>query len=199
MSQLSITNAISLTMFFTFIGQCETIPFDDKGLFYHSHEYGVTIVIPEGAVQGKTTLQFGATTLLKHLECQVPSLVPVSPFIWVHTDQVLSKPAELYIPHHALVDTVIDRTKVHLLTKGHNHTDIFRVNNQIETNIEENFAHLSASHFCLLCLMSEPVPKKRYHLVYAKLELQNNIHHVDVCVLYTFKCLKVNTDLCLAV
>ena len=78
--------------------------FDENGLFYHSYKYGVTIIIPSAAVLEQCTLQFGTCFLLPHFRSS-DSFIPVSPFVWIHIDSLLAKPAELYIPHYVEMKT----------------------------------------------------------------------------------------------
>ena len=115
----------------------------------------------------------------------------MSPFIWIHSDAVLSKPIDVYIPLHVVTDSVEDRAKLYLLTRGHQKKDAFKVNNRISCEIMENLAKVSATHFCTVCLATRQKPKKRYHLVSARRELENGTHNFDVCILYSYKCLQV--------
>ena len=88
--------------------------FDENGLFYHSYKYGVTIIIPPGAVLKPCTLQFGACLLLPHFRSN-DSFIPVSPFVWIHIDSLLAKPAELYIPHYVDISSEEDKKNLCLL------------------------------------------------------------------------------------
>ena len=167
----------------------DIVPFNEEGLFHHLHNYGVTIIIPEGAVRGPATLQIGASLLLTGFKCEGP-YEPVSPFVWVHTDPVLTKPAELYIPHYVMADTTEDKVKIYLLTRGYEENAIFKVNNDLKASISSSLVKISATHFCHNCLGSTPVPKRKYHVVYGIKEEDRTVH-VDVCVAYSDHCSQV--------
>ena len=67
-----------------FVDEIEKISFGENGLFYHSEDHGATIIIPEGAVQGTATLQFGASLLMvnyKSESAESGDFQPVSPFL----------------------------------------------------------------------------------------------------------------------
>ena len=171
-------------------GAYNKIPFDEKGLFCRLNEYGATIIIPEGAVQGPATLQFEASMTLTDFRSDVPC-EPVSPFIWLHTDSALTKPAELDIPHFTVADTDEDKMNLCLITRGHEQDAAFKVNNILEVQTFTTFVKIRATHFCTVCLASTSKPKKRYLLVYATKEQPNGALHVDISVLYSHYCLQV--------
>ena len=167
----------------------DIVPFNEEGLSYHLHNHGVTIIIPEGAVRGPATLQIGASLLLTGFKCEGP-YEPISPFVWVHTDPVLTKPAKLYIPHYVMADTTEDRVKIYLLTRGHEENAIFKVNNDLKASISSSLVKITATHFCTLCLGSTCVPKRKYHIVYGTKEEDRTVH-VDVSIIYSLHCLEV--------
>ena len=121
--------------------------------------------------------------------------LPVSPFLWVHTDPVLSKPAELYIPHYAIANTTEDKNKLVLLTKGHEENSFFKVNDQLELTILETTACIRATHFCSLCIATfiqkGSLPKLRYNMVSAQKVVSDNLVNIDICILYSMKCFQV--------
>uniref|UniRef100_A0A1X7U9J8 Death domain-containing protein n=1 Tax=Amphimedon queenslandica TaxID=400682 RepID=A0A1X7U9J8_AMPQE len=80
---------------------------------YHSSQYGVTLIIPEGAVQGSATVWFGAVLFSDKFE--FGDYVRVSPIVWVHSDRKLDKCVELYIPHDIVISTKDDLQKFTLL------------------------------------------------------------------------------------
>ncbi len=128
---------------------------------------------------------------MTNFKCEGLFSEPVSSFIWIHTEAVLSIPIDIYIPLHVVTESPEDRVKLHLLTRGHGDKDVFKVNNGIRCTIGESLAKVSATHFCSFCLATRPLPKKRYMLLPVRKELDNGIHHFDVCVLYSYKCLEV--------
>ena len=169
--------------------------FDENGLFYHSYKYGVTIIIPPGAVLKPCTLQFGACLVLPHFRSS-DSFIPVSPFVWINIDTVLSKPAELYIPHYVDVSSDEDKMKLCLLTSEEDHSEegevfAFTVNIEAHVNILPSVARIRAFNFCSLCIAAKDPPCKRYYLLYAEKELGDGSLHVDICIMYSIRCLQV--------
>ena len=164
------------------------ISFDENGLFYHYYKYGVTIIIPPGAVQQSCTLQFGACLLLPHFKSNV-SFIPVSPFVWIHIDSLLAKPAELYIPHY--VDSSDeDKMKLCLITTKEN-PDVFRTEKLPEVSFSPTLVRILTTHFCSLCAAAENPPRKRFYLLYAEKEIDDGSLYVDICILYSVRCLQV--------
>lgn len=80
---------------------------------YHSSQYGVTLNVPKGAVQGSATVWFGA--VLFSDKFKFGDYVRVSPIVWVHSDRELHKCAELYIPHDIVTNSEDDLQKFTLL------------------------------------------------------------------------------------
>ncbi len=117
--------------------------------------------------------------------------MPVSPFVWVHTDTELTKPAQLYISHHVLVENDEDKKNMCLLTRGDSQT-VFRVNRNLPLEINETYAKVSGRHFCSACFATDSVPKKRYQIILAKRGVKGDVHESVVCVLYSRKCLDVS-------
>ena len=168
--------------------------FDKNGLFYHSYEYGVTIIIPPGAVQQQCILQFGACLILPHVRSN-DSYIPVSPFVWIDIDKELLKPAELYIPHYVDINC---GEELYLLSSEKKSSEIeeafvFAVNTKACTSFSPTLARICTMQFCSLCIAtkSENPPHKRYHLLFAEKELEDGSLHIEICIMYSFHCLKV--------
>ena len=150
----------------------------------------MTIVIPKDAVKKLSTLQFGVASLIPDFSCE-DSIEPVSPFVWVHTDTELTKPAQLYIPHHVLLENDEDRKSLCLLTRGDNQK-MFKVNKDLSLKINETFAEISGTHFCSTCIATKRELNKRYKVVLAKKRLECGVYKCDVCILYCIKDLEVS-------
>ena len=163
--------------------------FDENGLFYHSYKYGVTIIIPPGAVQQPCVLQFGACLLLPHFRSS-DSFIPVSPFVWIHIDSLLSKPAELYIPHYVDVSSDEDKKNLCLLNTKNNF-EVFTADKVAQVSFSPTLARILTTHFCSLCAAAKNPPQKRYALLYAEKELDDGSLHVVICITYSFRCLQV--------
>uniref|UniRef100_A0A1X7TG29 Uncharacterized protein n=1 Tax=Amphimedon queenslandica TaxID=400682 RepID=A0A1X7TG29_AMPQE len=87
---------------------------DRSGLVYHCSQYGVTLIIPEGAVQESATVWFGACLFSDKFK--FGDYVPVTPIVWVHIDRKLDKCAELYIPHDVAISSEINLQQFTVLT-----------------------------------------------------------------------------------
>ena len=168
--------------------------FDENGLFYHSYEYGVTIIIPPGAVQQQCILQFGACLILPHVRSN-DSFIPVSPFVWIDIDKELLKPAELYIPHYVDINC---GEELYLLSSEKKSSEmeeafVFSVNTKACTSFSPTLARICTMQFCSLCIATkgENPPHKRYHLLMAEKELEDGSLHIEICIMYSFHCLKV--------
>ena len=163
--------------------------FDENGLFYHSYKYGVTIIIPPGAVLKPCTLQFGACLLLPHFRSN-DSFIPVSPFVWIHIDSLLLKPAELYIPHFVNVNSDEDKMKLCLLNTKDNF-EVFTVDKLAQVSFSPMLSRILTTHFCSLCNAAKTPPRKRYYLLYAEKEIEDGSLYVDICITYSVRCLQV--------
>ena len=165
--------------------------FDENGLFYHSYKYGVTIIIPPGAVLQCCTLQFGACLLLPHFRSS-DSFIPVSPFVWIHIDNQLTKPAELYIPHYVNVSNDENKKKLCLLTTKENYK-VFTADKVAQVSFSPSLARIFTTNFCSLCVAAKDPPQKRYYLLCAEKELQDGCLNVDICIMDSVRCLQVYT------
>ena len=171
----------------------ESVSFDEKGKFYHSEKHAVTLIIPEGAVQHPSTLQLASTELLVDFKCEEGSFEPVSPFLWIHTDAILSKPVKLYMPHY--IDSDHENTKLVLLARGHEENAVFKVQNEVEVELSQTVALVSLSHFCVICLNNAKdgnPPMQNIHVLVAEKNHPDGYQkEVHVCILYTRRCHKV--------
>ena len=114
---------------------------------------------------------------------------PVSPIVWVHTDTELTKPAQLYISHHVLIENDEDRRNVCLLTRGDNQK-MFRINKHLGFETHKTFVKVSFYHLCHVCVANKEVLRKRYNFVLAKKKLESS-YVCDVCIFYCQKDLEV--------
>ena len=164
--------------------------FDENGLFYHSYKYGVTIILPPGAVLKPCTLQFGACLLLPHFRSN-DSFIPVSPFVWIQIDTLLAKPAELYIPHYVDVLSSDDCMNNLCLLNTKDNFEVFMVDKVAQITFSPTLARITTTHFCSLCAAAKNPPRKRYYLLYAEKEIEDGSLHVDICITYSVRCLQV--------
>ena len=125
---------------------------NNSGLVYHCSQYGVTLIIPEGAVQQPTTVWYGACLLSDRFKFE-GDYIPVSPIVWIYIDGQLTKPAELYIPHH--IDTMHEeniKEKLVLLTAEDENPFNFQKNIDIQLTINPTMVKINTLHFCSNCV-----------------------------------------------
>ena len=172
------------------------------GLVHHCNQYGVTFIIPEGAVEGTATVWFGVTLLSDTFKFE-DNFIPVSPIVWTYINCQLKKPAELYIPHHIDVSNMEDPSdQLYLLTADdetflRNSVFTFKLNSEYQVTIESNLVKILTSHFCSNCIATNgqtysELPK-RYLIARADKNYENEVLYVEFCLLYQqTTCMKVS-------
>ena len=86
------------------------VKFDVRGLKYHMPDHGITVIIPENAVDAEAQICIG----IYYTE---PSQLPqgyrlVSEVFWIETSVRLQKCVELYVPHFAEIRNEHDNKKL---------------------------------------------------------------------------------------
>ena len=178
---------------------------DGTGLIYHSSQYGITMIIPEGAVETKAKIWIGVDFVNDKFKFE-DNFVPVSPVVWVYTNCQLMKAAKLYIPHHIDVSNMKDpNNQLYLLTADDesflkDKVFTFKSNQEIKITIESMLANFCSSHFCSNCIGTEgqayrEIPK-RYLIAKAERRLPDYSLLVHFCFLFEQKiCKEVGDDL----
>ena len=143
-------------------GALQKLSLDRSGLVYHCSQYGVTLIIPEGAVQESATVWFGACLFSDKFK--FGDYVPVTPIVWVHIDGKLDKSAELYIPHDVAISSDINLPKFTVLTAHDDDcSDVisFQENYglQAESTSGLQIFKILSPHFCSNCVA---VQKREY-------------------------------------
>ena len=138
---------------------------DSSGLVHHNSEYGVTLIIPEGAIQQSATVWFGVC--LYSDKFKFGDYVPVTPIVWVHIDQKLHKCAKLYLPHDIVISSEADLQKFTVLTADDdNQTSAmdFYENYNLQVKIEPNsqIFEIKCPHFCTNCIAAK---KRKYKAI----------------------------------
>ena len=147
----------------------------------------MTLVIPEEAVQQTTTVWFGACPFSDKF--MLSNYIPITPIVWVHIDQTLIKPAELYLPHYINIGTMIKDQLVHLiagdqsfLDKGKFEFSVSRKDDEMEVN--SDLFKMYCHHFCSHCVAMEKNAYKstQKHYMIAMAEKQEDeAKFVDFC------------------
>ena len=187
-------------------GELTKLTVDANGLVHKSSQYGVTIIVPEGAVNKKATLWFGVCLFNKKFKL-LDHFVPVSPFVWAYIDTELIKPIELDIPHHIDVSNMVDRTnQLFLLTADDepfmkNKVFTFKHNHEYRITIESTSVKVFAPHLCTDCIAVNgreyrEIPKQ-YYMVKATKSTDDSML-VDFCFLYRQPfCIEVCCNMCI--
>ena len=178
---------------------------DATGLTYHSSQYGLTMIVPEGAIETKATIWIGISFVSDKFKFE-DDFVPVSPVVWAYTNSKLTKPAELFIPHHIDVSNMKDtNNQLYLLTADdesflRNNVFTFKNNQEIKITIESMLAKFCPPHFCSNCIGIKgqaytEIPK-RYLIAKAERRLPDYSLLVDLCFLFEQKmCKEVGDNL----
>ena len=171
------------------------------GLVHHCSQYGVTLVIPEGAIEHTATVLFGVCLFSDKFKFE-DDYIPVSPIVWIYINCQLIKPAELYIPHHIDVSNMKDaNNQLYLLTADdesfrRNSMFTFKQNYEYQVTIESNLVKVVAPHFCSNCIATKgrtykEIPKT-YFMVQAEKRQEDSVF-VDFVLLYAQQgCKKVS-------
>ena len=172
---------------------------DSSGSVHHNSEYGVTLIIPEGAIQKLATVWFGVC--LYSAKFKFGDYVPVTPIVWVHIDQKLHKCAELYLPHDIVISSEHDLHQFTVLTAGDDQSSVMKFHrSQVKIESHSKMFKIKSSHFCSNCIAVHKRQYKtiarRYLIARAEKKNKNN----DLIVEFIFLCQqqgckKVKSDL----
>ena len=176
---------------------------NDTGLVHHCSQYGVTLIIPEGAVEQTATVWFSVCLISSKFRF-ADDFIPVSPIVWTHINCQLMKPAELYIPHHIDVYSMkAPNDQLFLLTADdecfeREKTFVFKRNNKCLLTIESTLVKIVTSHFYCNCIATKGHVYreilKRYLIAVAQKKDYNDLLYVDICFLYQQPgCMKVSS------
>ena len=174
-----------------------------SGLVHHCSQYGVTLIISEGAIEHTAIVWFGVCLFSDKFKFE-DDYIPVSPIVWIYINCQLIKPAELYIPHHIDVSNMKDtNNQLYLLTaddESFRRDSLFtcKQNQKYQVTIESTLVKILAHHFCSNCIgvkrTEYSIIPKQYLIIRAD-KLLDNGHTllVDYCLLYLQdKCIEVS-------
>ena len=176
------------TFFLAIFGVLTEISVDGTGLIYHSSQYGITMIVPEGAVETKASIWIGVSFISDKFKFE-DDFVPVSPIVWAYINCQLTKPAELCIPHHIDVSNMKDANNhLYLLTADDDNTFTFKKNQDFKITVEPMQAKFCPPLVFSYCIgvkgqAYREIPK-RYLIAKAELRLPDNFLLVDFCFLF---------------
>ena len=172
-----------------------------SGLVHHCSQYGVTLIIPEGAIEHTAIVWFGVCLFSDKFKFE-DDYIPVSPIVWIYINCQLIKPAELYIPHHIDVSNMEDiNNQLYLLTADDEsfRSDkifTFKQNHEYQVTIESTLVKVLTPHFCSNCIATKgstykEIPKK--YLIAQADKRENDTLFVEFSFLHRQKgCMKVS-------
>ncbi|XP_019861244.1 PREDICTED: uncharacterized protein LOC109589631 [Amphimedon queenslandica] len=166
-------------------GELIKLKFDSKGLVHHCSKTGVTLIIPEGAVQQPATAWFGVCPF--STKFKFGDYIPITPIVWVYIDQKLTKPAELYLPHNINIGTTTKNLFVHLTASDQNFLEkgkfLFTCSN-VKMEVDSEMFKTYCDHFCSHCVAMEKNAyqgtQKHYMIAMAEKQ-QDETTFVDFC------------------
>ena len=142
-----------------FVDQLQVFTCGYEGGVFHSAQSGVTIKFPYGAVPEASppiTIEFGVA-LNGPFEFP-PDFKPVSPFIWLCTNNphfVFRKPVEVTIPHFLTLDKT-DNDKLTFMKANHRDVDdeyeFKECTEKKKFKAHNSYGVLLTTHTCFLCI-----------------------------------------------
>ena len=159
---------------------------DNTGLIHHCSQYGVTLIIPEGAVQQPAHVWFGACLLSNQFN--FGDYIPITPIVWVYINEKLMKPAELHLPHDINTSEMPKNPLVHLtasdqafMEEGQFH---FTVSSGVKMEVAPEIIKTYCHHFCSHCIAIEKnaykTTPKRYMIAMAEKQ-EDDVTFLDFC------------------
>ena len=149
-----------ITSIIDIFGDLTVLEVTALGLRHCCSQYGVTLIIPEGAIEHTATVWFGVCLFSDKFKFE-DDYIPVSPIVWIYINCRLIKPAELYIPHHIDVSNVKDiNNQLYLLTADdesfiRNEKFTFKKQVDYTVTIESTLVKILTTHFCSQCLATK--------------------------------------------
>ena len=170
---------------------------------HHCDQSGVTLIVPEGAVQESATVWFGACLFSDKFK--FGDYVPVTPIVWVHIDRKLDKCAELYIPHDVVISSEDNLLQFTILTAHDDDcSDVisFQENymSQLQLASGLQIFKILSRHFCSNCVavqkrMYKTIPRR--YLI-ARADKKNGSRELLVQFIFLYfqkSCAKVQNSL----
>ena len=146
------------------------VRFDRRGLKYHLSDHGITVIIPENAVDGNALLCIGVYYVDAFQFPEDHRLV--SDVFWIDSNVPLQRPVELYVPHFVKIENKNSTRKLHFFLASdmsYMSSGVMEFNQAPRNNYSfESKAcsgKLVLNHFCSGCIM-EKVTKDALPLQY---------------------------------
>ncbi|XP_065920649.1 uncharacterized protein [Dysidea avara] len=170
------------------INDIEIDIFDERGGVFHSHNHGVTVVVPSGAIPRGTIAELKfAAMLIAPLKFSREN-IPVSAMYWLCMSVKLQKPVLLFIPHIVQIDSEADAKDLSVV-KFHHGQESMEMIGGGRFNVKRSYGYIEVSHFCYFCIVeakldASKIPHNKYGVVSVKQKQPSHcIWKVDICVL----------------
>ena len=137
-----------------------TVRFDKNGLKYHLSNHGITVIIPENAVDGNAILRIGVYYVDLF---QFPhGYKLVSDVFWIDSSIPLQKHVELYIPHFVKTSKESESKSLSFFTAS---DEYFRTHGVLkfkevpehtyDFEHDSSYGKLVLDHFCSGCILEK--------------------------------------------
>ena len=138
------------------------VKFGAKGLKYHMPDHGITVIIPENAVDAEAQICIG-------IYYTKPSQLPqgyrlVSEVFWIETSVHLQKCVELYIPHYVEIRNENDSKKLSFFVTSDESDTSSSVSDLAFVEVPTNrcafepgscYGKVVLDHFCSGCILED--------------------------------------------
>ena len=136
------------------------VRFDRRGLKYHMSDYGITVIIPENAVDGDALLRIGVYYIDSFQFPEDHRLV--SDVFWIDSNVPLQRAVELYVPHFAKIENKNNACKLHFFLSSdmsYLSSGVMKFlqapRNSYSFATKAHNGRLILNHFCSGCIMKK--------------------------------------------
>ena len=185
------------------IGNIESAFFDDSGGVFCSDKHGVTVMIPDGAIQSgvKAELKFGATLLAPVKFTK--DVLPVSAIIWLCMGVKLQKPVQIQIPHYVNIKCKTQANNLRFAKVMHSKCDesMMKLMDGGKFAVGGSCGSIEVDHFCYFCIVNNyynaSTDYKYQAVVFQNRQLHKDVFNFDICIMAALPtCIQVSVLLC---
>ena len=176
--------------------------FDERGGVFHSHNHGVNVIVPPGAIPSGTLAELKFAAMLV-APVKFTYLTPVSAIFWLCMEVILQKPIQIRFPERFTKNRSSELQFAKSL-----HSPVTVIDQQM--NVIEGgrftpgqcYASIEVNHFCSYCITEDrldpnDIPQNRYLLIAMKQHYPNpkdktwNVHLCVVPLIRTCKKVRI--------
>ena len=171
------------------VGDIESVIFDEHEGVFSSDKHGVTVIVPPGAIKSgiKAELKFGATLFaaIKPADSKRP-VIPVSAIIWLSMGVTLQKSVQVRIPHCVSVNSEAEANKLRF-AKSQGDEGTMEAIDGGKFVIGESFGTIEVDDFCCFSIQrysGDDIQNLTYQaVVFLNKQLQGDRLKFEVCIL----------------